>query len=545
MFNERLIRAYCPMHKTGTTALAAPVLLCEIGDHALSQNFPNAEFWEYCCDCQSFRPSEIAAGGEVQERCMVCERRIARRFLCEHCQVISIESEEVSKRRKPYVVSAAGAVEPECPGCLRADGLPVRAHACRAANATISTSREVCPFCDEPIRTRPVTAAAAAVTTPLMPSGESAAARYCANCGAPAPNEFCSKCGASQAPAADVPDSGDNVLHDTAPIFNATDAKPVTPMHPLVTPPTTGGSSSKGVFIGLAVVSLIAVIAVAVSLTNGRAGSSNSLTANASYNESTESKLERAISQANLVQPTGESAQDYYDQLVRENASSSRLSALRDRLLPLLNEKPQRMVNDLYEPGSPDSQPYEWEEAAKLAAWASRLSPNDTKLGARAAYCEGRVAYLGGNMSEARRLWQRAADLDSTWALPINGVGLTYVDSSNRDRGKWAQARQYYQAAINRDGSWAVPYNNLGTSYYMEKDYVTARDYYNRAANLATRWARPRAWLGDVAMASKDCETAAREYKAAIDIDPVSRPGWNVAEIQRKYDKAARWEGCY
>jgi tetratricopeptide (TPR) repeat protein len=554
MSSERFIRAYCPTHKTSTTAAAAPVIVCESDGHALSQNFPHAEFWEYCCDCQSFRPSEIAASGRAQERCMVCDRQVARRFLCEHCQVISIESDEAAKRRKPYVVNAAGAVEPACPGCLRADGRPVHAHACREVDATLTTAREVCPFCNDPVRPKP--APAPAFTTPLAPhaGGEPAETRYCFNCGAPAPNEFCGRCGAPQAsgdverdPRAERREEPAPAVNVTAPIVNP--ATPVAGRPPSPAVPDASGSSAKGVFVFLAVVvALVAVVAVAVSLSKkppSYNSGTNSYNSNASYSESTETKLERAISQGNLVEPSGSSAQDYYDQLAGEGASSSKLSGFRERLLPMLKEKPMRLLSDLYEPGSPDSPLYEWEEAAKLAAWASRLAPNDSALEARAAFCEGRVAYHNRNMSEARRLWQRAGELDTSWALPVNGIGLTYVDSTNSDKNKWVEARPYYNEAIRRDSSWAVPYNNLGTSYLRTKDLETARSYYKRAAALAPRWARPHAWLGDIAMTAQDCTTAVEEYKAALELDPVSRPGWNLTEIRQKYDKAVAGSGCY
>jgi tetratricopeptide (TPR) repeat protein len=553
MSNERLIRVYCPTHKTGTTATAAPVVICESGGHALSQGFPHAEFWEYCCDCQSFRPSEIAASGRAQERCMVCDRAVARRFLCEHCQVIGIESDEASKRKKPYVVTPAGVVDPVCPGCLRAAGLPVHAHACREVDATISTAREVCPFCNDSVGPKPPPAPVPTpvVTTPLKPhvgGVRPVETRHCFNCGASAPDEFCPRCGASQALASEW----------RSPVAAPRDEPP-----PVVMPSThaAGGSagtnapvvatgpSTKGVVTLLAVVAaLVVVVVVAASLskrnTNVNTNTYN-YNSNSTYAESTETKLERAITSGNLVQPLGSSAKDYYDQLLRESPSSAKLSSLRDRLLPLLKQKPERMVTDLYEPGSPDSPVSEWEEAAKLASWASQLSPNDSKLEARSLFCEGRVAYHKEYLDEARRLWQRASELDTSWALPANGIGLIYVHPSNTDKDKWKNARPYYTEAIRRDNEWAAPYNNLGTSYLKMKEFEMARSYYERAAKLAPRWGRPHAWLGDIAMFNKDCTTAITEYKAALDLEPVSRPGWNVTEITQKYNKAQRGDGCY
>ena len=109
---EQTIRLYCPTHKTTFMISPEAKPVCEVGGHALAQKFPPEDFWEYCCDCQSFRPSEAGVSGGTQGRCMVCDRQIARRFLCDGCGVISVESDESAKRRKPYTLNASGAIEP-------------------------------------------------------------------------------------------------------------------------------------------------------------------------------------------------------------------------------------------------------------------------------------------------------------------------------------------------------------------------------------------------------------------------------------------------
>ena len=56
------IRVYCPTHNLRFSTAHAPQIRCKSGGHELDQDFPRAEFWEYCCDCQSFAPSGFARG---------------------------------------------------------------------------------------------------------------------------------------------------------------------------------------------------------------------------------------------------------------------------------------------------------------------------------------------------------------------------------------------------------------------------------------------------------------------------------------------------
>jgi tetratricopeptide (TPR) repeat protein len=151
---NRYLRIYCPTHKVSFTVLEAGAILCEAGGEALTQNFPYEEFWEYCCDCQSLWPSNLSKGGKAGEQCFACSREIRWRYICDHCKVISLESDE-SARRKTFTISK-GVIEPRCPGCLKTSaGLNVREHDCAEAGAAFTTAHVSCPFCDEQVADRP------------------------------------------------------------------------------------------------------------------------------------------------------------------------------------------------------------------------------------------------------------------------------------------------------------------------------------------------------------------------------------------------------
>jgi tetratricopeptide (TPR) repeat protein len=147
-----MFRVYCPTHKVSFDIAANATIECSSGTHTLARDFPNENFWEYCCDCQHYRP--LDATGKGGDDCPVCERKIARRSVCADCKVISVESNDAG-RRKAFSVSAQGTVTPVCPGCLRRAGRQNFEHECKDFTHAFFTTRKTCPFCDEPLEPPP------------------------------------------------------------------------------------------------------------------------------------------------------------------------------------------------------------------------------------------------------------------------------------------------------------------------------------------------------------------------------------------------------
>ncbi len=150
----RMIRVYCPSHKIGFQIAAKSTIECTSQTHTLARDFPSDSFWEYCCDCQHYWPIDDGKGNSASEECPVCERKIARRFLCAVCKVFSIESDDAG-RRKAYSITAQGLVSPACPGCLHRSSNSRLEHRCDDLACVFLTTREVCPFCDERLEPPP------------------------------------------------------------------------------------------------------------------------------------------------------------------------------------------------------------------------------------------------------------------------------------------------------------------------------------------------------------------------------------------------------
>lgn len=246
-----------------------------------------------------------------------------------------------------------------------------------------------------------------------------------------------------------------------------------------------------------------------------------------------EQKLDAAIKNKQIILPAGSNAYDFYHQLKVEGASAAVLKKYEDRVFPFLTDKIDDVLKTVAEPGYTEKRLEEWQEEIKKLEWASELRPDDKKIAAKLAYCKGRVAYIADNKNAALEEWKRAADLDTKWALPLNGVGLIYNEKKD-----YETARNWLDKAIEREPMWAIPYNNYGTSLFYQSRFDEAEAYYRKAVEYSPLWARPHAWLASVAEKRYDYQTAIAEYERVFASDAIGTEGMEMETIRRKYEKA-------
>jgi hypothetical protein len=111
---------YCPQHQLRFRATGDGVVTCEQGGHSVGHGFPEESWWEYCCDCATFWPSQVGNGYLRRSECLVCERPTAKRYVCEACQVVSIESAALVKRKLYSITIENGIcrIAPDVPNAL-------------------------------------------------------------------------------------------------------------------------------------------------------------------------------------------------------------------------------------------------------------------------------------------------------------------------------------------------------------------------------------------------------------------------------------------
>jgi hypothetical protein len=148
----RHLKIFCPQHKTTFDVAESPKIICAVLEHTLSINFPYNEFWEYCCDCRIFSPSDLNVGGKAHAACPRCERPTMSRFICDSCNVLTLDSGEETKDKLFHLSLESFAVEPSCPGCLTEFAAKkIHLHKCAEIKVVLETPRESCPFCKKEI----------------------------------------------------------------------------------------------------------------------------------------------------------------------------------------------------------------------------------------------------------------------------------------------------------------------------------------------------------------------------------------------------------
>ena len=147
------MRVFCPEHKRGFFAPRQSPVKCENRGHLLGEmDFeglsptPVEIQWQYCCNCEHFCPVDFDQYG--LQRCPVCTRRSSLLYLCDRCYVISFES-NTPLQTKNFTLTADGAPQPSCPGCLRPASADLHEHTCDEVHTTFVTGLSACPICEE------------------------------------------------------------------------------------------------------------------------------------------------------------------------------------------------------------------------------------------------------------------------------------------------------------------------------------------------------------------------------------------------------------
>ena len=178
---------YCPQHQLRFRAAGDSVVSCEQGGHAIGSGFPAKAWWQYCCDCATFSPSEVTNGFWRRAECFVCERPTAKRYLCPSCQVISIES-AVPVRRKLYSITPENGIAPSCPGCATHLISAPAEHQCPEIGVLILTTRSSCPFCEVSVGGKSTSISKQdSKACPVCGTPGKAGIRFCGKCGQPQP----------------------------------------------------------------------------------------------------------------------------------------------------------------------------------------------------------------------------------------------------------------------------------------------------------------------------------------------------------------------
>ncbi|HZH30739.1 MAG TPA: hypothetical protein VEY11_08240 [Pyrinomonadaceae bacterium] len=472
---ERQLRVYCPTHKINFETPETRRILCESGGHALAHDFPREDFWEYCCDCQVFWPSDMDKGGRAKEHCLVCARVTTRRYVCDECKLISLESDDPAKR-KTFRITSRGAVEPSCPGCRKLPKATLQEHICEDSAATFRTARASCPFCDDPIRKE------AGILCPHCGKEAKAGYKFCKHCGqnvdltvstshtqaspleprqvVPLPSIPAAPTLANSSPLPHV----DYIPMDVA----AADADALPDPMPTITP--AGGHNSAKMKWIVGAVAILGLI-ITIAMLNSSTSTSNNFTP----------KFNSALAAGRIFQPPGDCVADLYEAEASRSPNSSELreasAKIRSKLEPEGNDAFQRYYAE-------SDQTIDWEYITKVYNLLQKTAPSDKEFSARYAYSVALTSLKRKDYTKALSSYQDALRYHPDWALAFNGLGRVYLqeDWSSRDEDKTVE---YYRKACEVDSAFIWGCKNLGEFYSRKGNWALAEDYMTRALQRA------------------------------------------------------------
>lgn len=145
MTRKREIRVFCPIHQASFKVIPDPHINCEITGHALATELPGLEFWEFCCNCETFSPSGLEKGEKAEAHCKNCRKEVTERFVCLDCKTMSFTCKG-DARGQEYFVRETG-ISPNCPSCGRESYGKLKLHKCDHVDTEFRTARDRCPFC--------------------------------------------------------------------------------------------------------------------------------------------------------------------------------------------------------------------------------------------------------------------------------------------------------------------------------------------------------------------------------------------------------------
>src|SRR5690348_11114122 len=102
------MKIFCHLHESTFKLIRRQQVVCDVGQEIVAEDFPNDDWWCFCCGCQTFwkfniPPTQEAAGFA---RCIACGRGVMKSegakkearlafYLCHGCKTLSFQTEDV------------------------------------------------------------------------------------------------------------------------------------------------------------------------------------------------------------------------------------------------------------------------------------------------------------------------------------------------------------------------------------------------------------------------------------------------------------------
>jgi tetratricopeptide (TPR) repeat protein len=232
------------------------------------------------------------------------------------------------------------------------------------------------------------------------------------------------------------------------------------------------------------------------------------------------------ISKGNLVNTGGTSAYDLFVKYKSELKAND-LMDIGNKVMPPLENRGNQVLTRLKQDAS-ESQS-EWAEVIRLYSWLNELRPSP-QYESKKYFSQARQAFLNKDYNGAITYYKSSIQLDSSWALPFNGLGRAYIGAKDK-----LTARENYQRATEIEPEWIYPWINLGALYIDINDPVSAEQSLKRAIEIDPRKPSAHYLLAQaLEKLGRKCEALA-EYQITLEkASNVSDPGFNVDVLRKR-----------
>ncbi|MEN3335561.1 MAG: hypothetical protein V7641_4926 [Blastocatellia bacterium] len=235
------------------------------------------------------------------------------------------------------------------------------------------------------------------------------------------------------------------------------------------------------------------------------------------------------IRRGNLVQTGGNSAYDLYIKH-KSHLSDSEVNEITEEAAPAAESRANQIMSRLRQEGNESEA--EWAEAIRLYSWLNEMRPKPA-YESRRYFSQARLEFMQRNYSQAIVDYQRASQLDSTWAMPLNGLGRTYINMKDR-----LHAGESYRRATEIEPGWIYPWINLGALYLEANDFISAEQMLRQALQIDERKPSIHYLLAQVFEKTRRKCDALTEYRNALDkARGFTDPGFNLEFVRKRVEQ--------
>ena len=140
----------------------------------------------------------------------------------------------------------------------------------------------------------------------------------------------------------------------------------------------------------------------------------------------------------------------------------------------------------------------------------------------------GAVLLNIGRHADAQVEFQKAVELDPTYADAYHNLGSAYAEQAKWDDAIVAYRRALAQTIYNRP---EATYNNLGYAYWALDRRKEAEEAFRAALQLDSRLVPSHFWLGVLLQKAGRQAEATAHLRAARDLEPASMLGKRADEV--------------